>query len=60
MVLVVYLVYQGEISVVIAGIIMLWLALAGYLLMLGLIAEIALWAHRRGRDAGREARAVQQ
>jgi hypothetical protein len=34
-------------AVVLPGAAMLWLGLAGYLLMLGLLAEVALWEHRR-------------
>jgi glycosyltransferase involved in cell wall biosynthesis len=34
-------------AVVFSGGALLWLGLAGYLLMLGLIAEVALWEHRR-------------
>ncbi|UCG85502.1 MAG: glycosyltransferase family 2 protein [Gemmatimonadota bacterium] len=34
-------------AVVFSGTALLWLGLAGYLLMLGLIAEVALWEHRR-------------
>jgi glycosyltransferase involved in cell wall biosynthesis len=34
-------------AVVFPGAALLWLGLAGYLLMLGLIAEVALWEHRK-------------
>ena len=34
-------------AVVFPGVALLWLGLAGYLLMLGLIAEVALWEHRK-------------
>ncbi len=34
-------------AVVFPGAAMLWLGLTGYLLMLGLLAEVALWEHRR-------------
>ena len=34
-------------AVVFQGAALLWLGLAGYLLMLGLIAEVALWEHRK-------------
>lgn len=34
-------------AVVFPGAAMLWLGLAGYLLMLGLLAEVALWEHRK-------------
>jgi len=34
-------------AVVFSGAALLWLGLAGYLLMLGLVAEVALWEHRR-------------
>jgi glycosyltransferase involved in cell wall biosynthesis len=36
-------------AVVFPGVALLWLGLAGYLLMLGLIAEVALWEHRKKR-----------
>jgi len=35
-------------AVVFPGAAMLWLGLVGYLLMLGLLAEVALWEHRKG------------
>jgi hypothetical protein len=41
---------QSANAVVLPGAALLWLGLAGYLLMLGLIAEVALWEHRRGRE----------
>ena len=34
-------------AIVFPGAALLWLGLAGYLLMLGLIAEVALWEHRK-------------
>jgi len=37
-------------AVVFSGAALLWLGLAGYLLMLGLIAEVALWEHRREQE----------
>lgn len=39
-------------AVVLPGAAMLWLGLTGYLLMLGLVAEVALWEHRR--DGGEQ------
>jgi glycosyltransferase involved in cell wall biosynthesis len=36
-------------AVVFPGAAMLWLGLTGYLLMLGLVAEVALWKYRRDR-----------
>jgi glycosyltransferase involved in cell wall biosynthesis len=39
-------------AVVFPGAAMLWLGLTGYLLMLGLVAEVALWEHRR--DGGEQ------
>ncbi|KPJ89560.1 MAG: hypothetical protein AMS18_12360 [Gemmatimonas sp. SG8_17] len=40
-------VQQKANAVVFPGAAMLWLGLTGYLLMLGLVAEVALWEHRR-------------
>ncbi len=37
-------------AVVIPGAAMLWMGLAGYLLMLGLLAEVALWEHRKDQS----------